>query len=66
VKLQHEYEVPASPDETLALLLDPERVVPRMPGARVVELVGAQLGSAAGAVPELSDPVPGPREGGTP
>ena len=44
MKLQHEYEVPASPDETLALLLDPERVVPRMPGARVVELVGAQLG----------------------
>lgn len=39
MKLQHEFEVPASPAETLALLLDPERVVPCMPGATLVEIV---------------------------
>lgn len=39
MKLQHEFEVPASPDETLALLLDPERVVACMPGATLVEVV---------------------------
>ena len=39
MKLQHEFEVPASPDETLALLLDPERVVACMPGATLVEIV---------------------------
>ena len=38
MKLQHEFEVPASPAETLALLLDPERVVPCMPGATLVEI----------------------------
>lgn len=39
MKLQHEFEVPASPAETLALLLDPERVIPCMPGATLVEIV---------------------------
>lgn len=38
MKLQHEFEVPASPAETFALLLDPERVVPCMPGAALVEI----------------------------
>jgi carbon monoxide dehydrogenase subunit G len=38
VKLRHEFEVPASPAETLALLLDPERVVSCMPGAELVEV----------------------------
>ena len=40
MKLQHELEVPASPAETFALLLDPERVVPCMPGATLVEITG--------------------------
>jgi carbon monoxide dehydrogenase subunit G len=39
VKLQHAFEVPASPAETLALLLDAERVVPCMPGATLTEVV---------------------------
>lgn len=39
MKLQHEFEVPASPAQTLALLLDAERVVPCMPGATLVEIV---------------------------
>lgn len=39
MKLHHEFEVSASPAETLALLLDPERVVSCMPGATLVEIV---------------------------
>ena len=39
MKLEHSFEVPASPEETLALLLDAERVVPCMPGATLVEVV---------------------------
>lgn len=39
MKLQHAFEVPASPAETLALLLDAERVVPCMPGASLTEVV---------------------------
>ncbi len=39
MKLQHEFDVPASPLETLELLLDPERVVSCMPGATLVEVV---------------------------
>ena len=50
VKLQHEFEVPASPDETLALLLDPERVVACMPGATLVEIVGDGTWKTAMAV----------------
>jgi carbon monoxide dehydrogenase subunit G len=38
LKLQHDFEVSASPAETLALLLDPERVVECMPGAVLVEV----------------------------
>ena len=38
MRLEHEFEVPASPAETLALLLDPERVVPCIPGATLVEV----------------------------
>jgi carbon monoxide dehydrogenase subunit G len=38
VQLVHEFEVPASPAETLALLLDPDRVVPCIPGATLVEV----------------------------
>ena len=40
MKLEHSFEVPASPDQTLALLLDVERVVPCMPGATLKEVVG--------------------------
>ena len=39
MKLEHAFEVPASPDQTLALLLDAERVVPCMPGATLKEIV---------------------------
>jgi uncharacterized protein len=39
LQLEHEFEVPASPDQTLELLLDPERVVPCMPGAKLLEVV---------------------------
>jgi uncharacterized protein len=39
LKLEHEFEVPASPDQTLELLLDAERVVPCMPGAKLLEVV---------------------------
>ena len=38
MKLQHEFDVPASPAATLELLLDPERVVSCMPGATLVEV----------------------------
>ena len=38
MQLEHEFEVPASPAETLALLLDPSRVVPCIPGATLVEV----------------------------
>jgi carbon monoxide dehydrogenase subunit G len=38
VQLEHEFEVPASPAETLALLRDPHRVVPCIPGATLVEV----------------------------
>ena len=40
MKLEHSFEVPASPDQTLDLLLDVERVVPCMPGATLKEVVG--------------------------
>ncbi len=39
MKLEHEFEVPASPDQTLELMLDAERVVPCMPGAKLLEVV---------------------------
>ena len=39
MKLEHSFEVPASPDQTLALLLDAERVIPCMPGAELKEVV---------------------------
>ena len=39
MQLEHEFEVPASPDRTLELMLDAERVVPCMPGAKLLEVV---------------------------
>ncbi len=36
--IENSFEVPASPDETMKLLLDAERVVPCMPGAQLVEM----------------------------
>jgi uncharacterized protein len=39
LQLEHEFEVPASPERTLELLLDAERVVPCMPGATLLEVV---------------------------
>jgi carbon monoxide dehydrogenase subunit G len=39
VKLEHEFDVPASPEVTLDTLLDADRVVRCMPGARLVEVV---------------------------
>jgi carbon monoxide dehydrogenase subunit G len=39
VKLSHAFEVPASPKATLETLLDPQRVVPCMPGAQLTEAV---------------------------
>jgi uncharacterized protein len=38
MNLQHEFDVPASPQVTLELLLDAERVVPCLPGATLVEI----------------------------
>jgi carbon monoxide dehydrogenase subunit G len=40
MNLQNEFDVPASPQATLELLLDAERVVPCMPGATLVEVGG--------------------------
>ncbi len=37
--IENSFEVPGSPEDTLKLLLDPERVVPCMPGAELVEVV---------------------------
>jgi carbon monoxide dehydrogenase subunit G len=37
VIIENSFEVPASPHETMKLLLDAERVVPCMPGAQLVE-----------------------------
>jgi uncharacterized protein len=39
MKLEHDFDVPASPEQTMALLLDAERVVPCMPGATLTEVV---------------------------
>jgi uncharacterized protein len=47
VKLEHEFEVPASPGQTMALLLDAERVVPCMPGATLTEVVDDRTWKAA-------------------
>jgi len=40
VRLENSFVVPASPDETWALLNDVPRVVPNMPGAELKEVVG--------------------------
>lgn len=37
--IEHTFEVPASPQETVDVLLDPEQVIPCMPGATLVEVV---------------------------
>lgn len=39
MKLEHAFEVPASPAATMALMLDAERVIPCMPGATLEEVV---------------------------
>jgi uncharacterized protein len=38
MKLQHEFDVPGSPQATLELLLDADRVVPCLPGASLVDV----------------------------
>jgi carbon monoxide dehydrogenase subunit G len=55
LQLEHEFEVPASPEQTFELLLDAERVVPCMPGAELLEIVDertwkAELGVKLGPV----------------
>jgi carbon monoxide dehydrogenase subunit G len=40
MNLQHEFDVPASPQATLELLLDAQRVVSCMPGATLVDVTG--------------------------
>ena len=55
MKLEHAFEVPASPDQTMTLLLDAERVVPCMPGAALKEVVDedtwkAEMGVKLGPV----------------
>ena len=40
MNLQHEFDVPVSPQATLKLLLDAQRVVACMPGATLVEVTG--------------------------
>ena len=55
MKLEHQFEVPASPDQTLHLLLDAERVIPCMPGATLKEVVDentwkAEMGVKLGPV----------------
>ena len=55
MKLEHAFEVPASPDQTMALMLDAERVVPCMPGATLKEVVDedtwkAEMGVKLGPV----------------
>lgn len=50
IRLQHEFDVPAQPDDALALLLDAERVVPCMPGAELEEIVDAHTWKAAAGV----------------
>lgn len=37
--IENSFEVPGTPKQTMTLLLDPERVVPCMPGAELVEKV---------------------------
>ncbi len=50
MKLEHAFEVPASPEQTLALLLDAEKVVPCMPGATLKEVVDDTTWKASMAV----------------
>lgn len=55
MKLEHAFDVPASPDQTMALMLDAERVVPCMPGATLTEVVDedtwkAEMGVKLGPV----------------
>lgn len=47
MKLEHSFEVPASPQATLDLMLDAERVVPCMPGAQLKEVVDDSTWKAA-------------------
>jgi len=42
VIIENTFDVPGTPDQTLKLLLDAERVVPCMPGAELVEMVDAR------------------------
>jgi uncharacterized protein len=50
LKLEHEFDVPASPKATMRVLLDAERVVPCMPGAQLTEVVDARTWKSTMAV----------------
>lgn len=50
MKLEHSFEVPASPEKTLSMLLDAEKVIPCMPGATLTEVVDPTTWKASMAV----------------
>jgi carbon monoxide dehydrogenase subunit G len=50
MKLEHSFQVPAPPDRALALLLDPEQVLPCLPGAQLTEVVDPRYWKATMAV----------------
>ena len=55
MQLEHEFDVPASPEQTLKLLLDAERVIPCLPGATLKQIVDernwkAEMGVKLGPV----------------
>lgn len=50
MKLEHSFEVPASPATTLTMLLDAEKVIPCMPGATLTEIVDPTTWKASMAV----------------
>jgi carbon monoxide dehydrogenase subunit G len=50
VKLENSFEVPASPEEAWALLMDVPRIIPCMPGATLDEAVDAENWKATMAV----------------
>ena len=50
MKLEHSFEVPASPATTLTMLLDAEKVIPCMPGATLTEIVNPTTWKASMAV----------------
>jgi carbon monoxide dehydrogenase subunit G len=50
VKLENSFEVPASPEEAWALLMDVPRIIPCMPGGTLDEAVDAENWKATMAV----------------